>query len=76
MANHIRSLQKAMTTVVRLLKVLEPKVPGVHQRLKLNPADIEALRWLSRRSPQGEGGRVRRALRLGKPAGRPTNPSL
>ena len=47
MTDSVIALQRSIATVVRVLKIMEPEVPTAHGTLKLNPADIQSLRFIA-----------------------------
>lgn len=47
--DQVESLRRSTTTLVRILKIMEPEVPTAHDRFKSHPSDIAALRFIAGR---------------------------
>lgn len=47
MANQTKDLQRAVTTILRALKIAETEIRVAHKELNFQPADIQSLRFLS-----------------------------
>jgi len=47
MTDLTRSLQTAISTIVRIQKIMEPSVQTAHGELKMVPPDIQAMRFIA-----------------------------
>ncbi len=47
MSDPARQLQSAISTIVRIQKILEPSVETAHGALKLAPSDIQTMRFIA-----------------------------
>ena len=47
MSDQAKQLQTAISTIVRIQKIMEPSVQTVHGELKLAPHDIQSMRFIA-----------------------------